>query len=93
MAYGQKRSGVNIDGVTNAVSGFAMKVGSALGSAVMGLMMDAAGYISDPAATTQPESAISMIHFMFATFPVIIAVITLAAGYLYAKSKSKVLGA
>ncbi len=93
MAYGQKRSGINIDGVTNAVSGFAMKVGSALGSAVMGFMMGASGYISDPAATAQPESAISMIHFMFATFPVIVAVITLAAGYLYAKSKSKVLDA
>ncbi len=52
-----------------------------------------AGYISDPAATAQPESAISMIHFMFAIFPVIVAVITLAAGYLYAKSKSKVLDA
>lgn len=93
MAYGQKKSGVNIDGVTNAVSGFAMKVGSALGSAIMGIMMGASGYISDPTATAQPESAISMIHFMFAIFPVIFGVITLVIGYLYAKSKSKVLDA
>ncbi|MBR3403944.1 MAG: MFS transporter [Firmicutes bacterium] len=91
MDYGQKVSGVNIDGVTGALSGFAMKVGSAVGSAIMGFMMGASGYISDPAATAQPESAIGMIRFMFATMPVIFAVVTLVVGYLYTTTKKKVL--
>ena len=91
MDYGQKVSGVNIDGVTGALSGFAMKVGSAVGSAIMGFMMGASGYISDPVATAQPESAIGMIRFMFATMPVIFAVVTLVVGYLYTTTKKKVL--
>ncbi len=93
MDYGHKISGVNIDGVTNALTSFAMKVGSALGSAVMGFMMSASGYISDPAATAQPESAIGMIRFLFATMPVIFGIITLLIGWLYSKTKSKVLDA
>ena len=87
MDYGRRKSGINIDGVTNAVSGFAMKVGSALGSAFMGFMMGASGYISDPTAVSQPDSALSMIRFMFATLPVIFAVITLAAAWFYGKTK------
>ncbi len=92
MDYGHKKSGINIDGVTGALSGFAMKVGSALGSAIMGFMMGASGYVSDPAATAQPDSALGMIRFMFATMPVIFAVITLVVGYMYTKTKEKVLG-
>ncbi len=93
MEYGHKISGVNIDGVTNALTSFAMKVGSALGSAIMGLMMGAAGYISDPAATAQPDSAIGMIRFMFATMPVIFGVVTLLIGLWYSRTKHKVLDA
>ena len=93
MAYGQTKTGVNIDGVTSSVSGFAMKVGSALGSAAMGFMMSHAGYISDPAATAQPDSALGMIRFMFATLPAIFAVVMLVVGILYSRTKRKVLGA
>ncbi len=92
MAYGQAKSGVNIDGVTSSVSGFAMKVGSALGSAAMGFMMSHAGYISDPAATAQPDSALGMIRFMFATLPAIFAIVMLVVGILYSRTKKKVLG-
>ena len=92
MAYGQKKSGVNIDGVTGSVSGFAMKGGSALGSAVMGFLMSHSGYVSDVAAQSQPESALSMIRFMFATLPVIFAVVTLVIALLYSRTKKEVLG-
>lgn len=87
MEYGRKKSNINIDGVTNAISGFATKVGSALGSAIMGFMMGASGYISDPLAASQPDSAIAMIRFMFATLPVIFAVITLGIAFLYTRTK------
>lgn len=89
MDYGQRKSGVNIDGVTGSVSGFAMKLGSAFGSALMGLLMGASGYISDPAATTQPDTAINMIYFIFAVLPVIFAVVTLVLSLLYRSVKSK----
>lgn len=93
MDYGHKISGVNIDGVTNSLTSFAMKVGSALGSAIMGIMMSSSGYISDPAATAQPDSALGMIRFIFATMPVIFGVITLAIAFIYSKTKKKVLEA
>lgn len=91
MEYGNRVSGINIDGVTNALTSFGMKVGSAVGSAIMGFMMGASGYISAPAATAQPDSAIGMIRFLFATMPVIFGVIMLATGVLYSKTKKKVL--
>lgn len=89
MEYGQRKSGVNIDGVTSSVSGFAMKLGSAFGSALMGFLMGASGYISDAAATTQPDSAISMIYFIFAVLPVIFAIITLVLSFIYTSVKNK----
>lgn len=89
MDYAQRKTGMNIDGVTGSISGFAMKLGSAFGSALMGFLMGASGYISDPTATAQPDSAISMIYFIYAVLPVIFAVITLALSVLYGSVKSK----
>lgn len=92
MEYGKKKSGVCIDGVTGAFSTFATKIGSSLGSAMLGMMMGASGYISDPAATTQPDSAINMIYFLFAILPVILAILTCILAFLYKREKTKVLG-
>lgn len=90
MDYGQKKTGVCIDGVTGAFSGFATKVGSSLGSGLMGLLLGAAGYISDPAATSQPDSAIRMIYFLFVIFPLILGVITFLLSIFYKKVKKEV---
>ncbi len=87
MEYGKKKTGVCIDGVTGAFSTFATKVGSSLGSAMLGILMGMSGYVSDPAATSQPDSAISMIYFLFAILPVILSVITLVLAFLYQKAK------
>lgn len=92
MEYGQKKTGVCIDGVTGAFSGFATKLGSSLGSAMLGIMMGMSGYISDPAATSQPDSAIQMIHFLFAILPVILAVLTFILALMYKRERNKVLG-
>ncbi len=89
MEYGRKKSGVCIDGVTGAFQSFATKLGSALGSALMGFLMEASGYISDTAATTQPDSAINMIHFLFAILPVILSVLTFILALLYKREKNK----
>lgn len=93
MEYGQKKSGINIDGVTGAFSGFSLKVGSAVGSAMTGFLMGASGYISEVNAVTQPESALSMISFMFVKLPVIIGIITLAFAVFYKKVRKNSLEA
>lgn len=92
MEYGRKKSGVCIDGVTGAFQLFATKVGSSLGSAMLGILMGMSGYISDPAATSQPDSAIQMIHFLFAILPVILAVLTFILALMYKRERNKVLG-
>lgn len=89
MEYGQKRSGINIDGVTGALSGFSLKVGSAVGSALTGLLMGASRYISEANAVSQPDSALSMISFMFVKLPVIIGVIVLVLAVFYKKVRIK----
>lgn len=91
MEYGRKKTGVCIDGVTGAFSTFATKIGSSVGSAMLGILMGMSGYISDPAATSQPDSAISMIYFLFAVLPVILSVVTLLLAFLYKKAKDEVL--
>ncbi len=91
MEYGQRKSGINIDGVTGAFSGFATKLGSSLGTGLMGILMGMSGYISDPTVTTQPDSAIHMISFLFAILPVILAVVTLLLAFAYKKVKKEVI--
>ncbi len=91
MAYGEKKTGINIDGVTSAFSGFATKLGSSLGTGLLGIFMGMSGYISNPAATTQPESALYMISFLFAVLPVILAVILLVLAFVYKRIKNEVM--
>lgn len=93
MEYGQKASGINIDGITGAFSGFSLKVGSAVGSALTGFLMGASGYISEVDAVTQPESALAMIRFMFVNLPAIIGAVTLVLAILYKKTCFKSLNA
>lgn len=90
MDFGQRKTGKSIDGVTGALSGFSMKVGSSLGSALMGVLLGAAGYVSDPAATAQPESAMNMIYFLFVILPVIFGALSLLLSFYYGKLRKEV---
>lgn len=88
MEYGQKKSGINIDGVTGAFQGFSLKVGSAVGSALTGFLMGASGYLSEVNVTVQPETALKMIQFMFVTLPFILGVVSLVLALMYSKVRA-----
>ena len=73
MDYGEWKNGVRVEGVISSVMGFSQKVGSGVGSAILGFLMGMSGYISSEAATVQPDSALNMIRFLFNGLPTLLA--------------------
>ena len=71
ITYGQWYTGVQAMGMGNAASSFCMKVGSGIGTAALGWILDAGGFSVDP---TQP-SAIAAIKTACIWVPVITCVI------------------
>ena len=71
--YGEWKNGVRVEGVISSVMGFSQKVGSGVGSAILGFLMGMSGYISSEAATVQPDSALNMIRFLFNGLPTLLA--------------------
>lgn len=68
--YGEWKTGVRAEGVTSAISSIGVKIGGAVGSALLSAAMAAGGYISGAASQT-PE-AIEAINFAFAGIPMIL---------------------
>lgn len=83
--YNEMQGLPRMDGSANILSNFASKIGAAAGSAITGLLLGLAGYISGENVTAQPDSAIFMIRFVYALLPAICLVII----GLCAKSFSK----
>lgn len=73
ITYGQWKNGFGTIGMGNAASSFGMKVGSGIGTAALGAILDLGGF--DPALETQSASALSSITISFAWVPAVIAVI------------------
>ena len=67
--YGEWKTGTRAEGTISAVSSIGVKIGGALGSAVLGGVMAAGGYISG--ASSQTASAVSAINFAFMGVPMI----------------------
>ncbi len=65
-----------IDGVMFSCSSIGVKVGGGLGSAILGLMLQAGGF--DGTAAVQTAGAINMIFVLYAVIPVIFGVMLLA---------------
>ncbi|MCI2048746.1 MAG: MFS transporter [Lachnospiraceae bacterium] len=67
-----------MEGTLSAVNGFAGKVGAAAATAVTGLLLAAAGFVSSTqgAATMQPGSALWMIRALYSIVPAVLWVIT-----------------
>jgi len=59
--YGEWLSGINSAGLTVAASMFALKFGSAIGSAIPGYILDFYGFIKDQAQPTEVQEGISLI--------------------------------
>ncbi len=89
MDYGEWKTGVRVEGMITSGAGFATKVGSALGSGLLGILMGAAGYVSSETAVVQSESAIQMIKILFNGIPLILAVIATVCAMFYTIDRTR----
>lgn len=78
--YGEWKTGTRAEGVISSVSSIGVKIGGALGSAILSGVMAAGGYISS--AETQTSSAVTAINFAFMGVPFILYAL-LAVIYIF----------
>ena len=71
--YGEWYNGYGTAGMGNAASSFCMKVGSGIGTAALGWILEAGGF--DAKLEVQSASALSSVNMSFAWIPVITSVI------------------
>ncbi|QHO90130.1 MFS transporter [Actinomyces sp. 432] len=64
------RSGKRIDGLMFSCTSLGVKIGGGLGTALAGWLLAMSGYVAN--APVQPESAISMLYFMYLWIPAIV---------------------
>lgn len=81
LTYGLWRDGFSAVGMGNAAASFGNKLGTALGTVILGWVLQIGGFASD--AAVQSASAVRAITFMFAIFPSIICAGTLVLAFLY----------
>lgn len=89
MDYGEWKNGVRIEGMITSTVGFAGKVGSALGSGILGILMGLSGYISSETATSQSASALAMIPVLFNVVPLILALLATILSLFYTIDKDR----
>lgn len=81
ITYGEWYNGYGTAGMGNAASSFCMKVGSGIGTAALGWILDAGGF--DASLEIQSASALSAITVSFAWIPVITCVICVVCMILF----------
>ena len=75
IEYGEWKTGVRCVGVGNAANTFAQKIGMGVGTALVGWLLDAAGY--NAAATAQTGAALTAVKICFTYLPLACAIIAL----------------
>lgn len=86
--YTYRTKGVHIDGMMFSCSSLGVKVGGGIGTAAVGWLLDAAGYVGT--AEAQTGGAVSMIFNMYITIPVILGVvITVLLGLMKVEKENK----
>lgn len=81
LTYGLWRDGFSSVGMGNAAASFGNKLGTALGTVILGWSLEIGGYVSG--AASQSASAVSAISFMYAVFPAILCTGMLILALLY----------
>ena len=81
MKYSEWKEGIQIEGLIASMNGVSQKVGRALGAILVGFLLSASGYSGS--LTTQPESATSMIKFLYIGLPCILTFIAAAFVWFY----------
>ena len=68
--YTTLTTGHRLEGMMYSCSSLGIKLGGALGTAVCGWLLDAAGYVKN--AAVQPATAVNMLQFLYLWMPVIL---------------------
>lgn len=84
--YGEHKTGQRVEGTISAMMGFGTKVGSGVGSAIIGFMMGISGYVGSEAAVSQTTGALNMIKFLFGGAPFILALVILILSFFFVMS-------
>lgn len=84
--YTVRTTGHHIEGAMFSCSSLGIKIGSGLGSALAGILLELGGYVAN--AKTQPPSCISMLHFIYLWLPLIIISINAVLLYLLKVEKA-----
>ena len=79
--YGEWKTGIRSAAVTTSAGSVGQKLGSGLGTALLGVAMSAAGY--DGLAATQTAAAIGVIRFIFVVFPIVLYAALLVLMHFY----------
>lgn len=74
--YTYYKTGKRIDGTMFSCSSLGIKIGSGVGTALSGWLLEAGKYVAN--AEVQPQSCINMLQFMYLWFPLIIAICLMA---------------
>lgn len=85
MQYTQYQSGKRIDGVVASVTNFCGKIGIALASGIIGVVMGKAGY--DGSLAQQSASALNSIIFLYAILPGVLSLLSLLILHFYKLEK------
>ncbi len=84
--YGEHKTGERVEGIISALMGFGTKIGSGIGSAIVGFLMGISGYVGRETAISQTTGALNMIKFLFGGAPFIITVIILLLSISFVKA-------
>lgn len=81
ITYSRLKSGIDPVGMGNAAMSASQKLGLGLGTAVLGWVVDAAGFdpLLNAQGIAQPESVVTAIRFLYNWLPVIMCAIVLVA--------------
>lgn len=79
--YGEWKTGYRTEGLVNIACSFGWKIGNGIGSALLGLILEAGGYVDT--AITQTETALFSIEICFIWIPIAIYVIGLVIMSFY----------
>lgn len=81
ITYSRLKSGINPVGMGNAAMSASQKLGLGFGTAVLGWVMDAAGFDAslDVQGIAQPDSVITAIQFLYNWLPVIMCALVVVA--------------
>lgn len=88
--YNEMNGMARMDGSTGILSNFATKFGSAIGSAITGILLGLSGYIAGDNIAAQPTSAIFMIRVLYALLPAIFLIIILFSAKAFSPLERKI---